>query len=161
MFKRILVPVDGSELSTRAAKTAIGLAKEQGATLVFIHVTAPYVPQYAGEVPMMDSTSEALYEQRVAESAEVILDTVERAAKAEGVSYERVIDSNGHPNESIAAMALVHRCDLVVIATHGRGTVARFLMGSVTTRLLPRSSVPVLVYRDQSMVAQAIGTEED
>jgi nucleotide-binding universal stress UspA family protein len=161
MFKRILVPVDGSELSTRAAKTAIALAKEQDATLVFLHVTMPYVPQYAGEIPMMDSTSEKLYEQRVAESAKDVLDTVEQVAKREGVRCERVIDSNGHPDESIAAMVLAHRCDLVVIATHGRGAVARFFMGSVTTRLLPRCSVPVLVYRDQSMVAQPIGTEED
>ncbi len=161
MFKRILVPIDGSELSTRAAKTAIALAKEQGATLVFLHVTTPYVPQYAGEVAMIDTTSEKLYEQRVAESAKDILDAVERAATAQGVASERVVDSHGHPDESIAAMVLVHRCDLVVIATHGRGAVARFLMGSVTTRLLPRCSVPVLVYRDQSMVAQPIGTEED
>jgi nucleotide-binding universal stress UspA family protein len=161
MFKRILVPVDGSELSTRAAKTAIALAKEQGATVMFLHVTMPYLPQYAGEIPMIDTTSEKLYEQRTAASANDILDTVERVAVAEGVACERVIDSNAHPDESVAAMTLVHRCDLVVIATHGRGAVARFFMGSVTTRLLPRCAVPVLVYRDQSMVAQAIGTEED
>jgi nucleotide-binding universal stress UspA family protein len=161
MFKRILVPVDGSELSTRAAKTAIALAREQGATLVFLNVTMPYVPQYAGEIAMIDSTSEKLYDQRAAESAKNVLDAVEGAAKQAGVPCERLVDSNGHPDESIAKMVLAHGCDLVVIATHGRGAVARFLMGSVTTRLLPRCSVPVLVYRDQSMVAQPIGTEED
>ncbi len=161
MFQRILVPVDGSELSTRAAKTAIALAKEQGATVVFLHVTMPYVPQYAGEVPMIDSTSEKLYEQRMAEHSKDILDTVERVALAEGIQSERAIEINTHPDEAIAATVLVHRCDLVVIATHGRGAVARFFMSSVTTRLLPRCSVPVLVYRDESMVAPAIGTEDD
>lgn len=161
MFKRILVPVDGSELSTRAAKTAMTLAREQGAALVLLHVTMPYVPQYAGEIAMVDSTSEKLYEERIAAGAKDILDTVESVAKREGVSTERVLESHAHPDEAIAKVVKAKQCDLVVIATHGRGAVARFFMGSVTTRLLTRCSVPILVYRDQSMVAQPIGTEED
>lgn len=161
MFKRILIPVDGSELASRAAKTAVALAKEQGATVVFLHVTSPYVPDYAGEIPIIDPTSEKLHEQRVAESAKNILDTVEALARAEGLRSERVVESGAHPDEAIARVALAHRCDLVVIATHGRGAVARFFMGSVTTRLLTRCAVPVLVYRDQSMTEAPIGTEDD
>jgi nucleotide-binding universal stress UspA family protein len=160
MFKRILVPVDGSELSTRAARTAVSLAKEQSATVVFLHVTRPFVHSYSGEIPMYDDTSEKLYNERVATAAKQVLDTVAGEARTHGVAYETAVDSNEHPDESIAVNVKTHRCDLVVIATHGRGAVARFLMGSVTTRLLPRCSVPVLVYRDESMVAPAIGAED-
>jgi nucleotide-binding universal stress UspA family protein len=161
MFKRILVPVDGSELSTRAAKTAMTLAREHGASLVLLHVTLPYVPQYAGEIAMVDSTSEKLYDERIGVSAKQILDTVEGVARAEGIATERALESHAHPDEAIAKVVKAKHCDLVVIATHGRGAVARFFMGSVTTRLLTRCSVPILVYRDESMVAQPIGTEDD
>jgi nucleotide-binding universal stress UspA family protein len=161
MFKRILVPVDGSELSTRAARTAIALAKEQGATIVFLHVTKPFLYPYNAEIPVYDSTSEALYNERVAETAKNILNTVGEAATAEGVLYEVTTESNEHADEAIAITVNTQNCDLVVIATHGRGAVARFFMGSVTTRLLPRCAVPVLVYRDQSMVLPAIGAEDD
>jgi nucleotide-binding universal stress UspA family protein len=161
MFKRILVPVDGSELSTRAARTAIALAKEQAASVVFLHVTKPFLYPYNAEIPVYDSTSEKLYNERVNLAAKDILDTVSNAAKSEGVAYESATESNEHADEAIAVAVNAHRCDLVVIATHGRGAVARFFMGSVTTRLLPRCSVPVLVYRDQSMVLPAIGAEDD
>jgi nucleotide-binding universal stress UspA family protein len=161
MFKRILVPVDGSELSTRAARTAIALAKEQAASVVFLHVTKPFLYSYNAEVPVYDRTSEELYNERVNLAAKDILDTVSNAAKSEGVICESVIESNEHADEAIAISVNAQRCDLVVIATHGRGAVARFFMGSVTARLLPRCSVPVLVYRDQSMALPAIGAEDD
>ncbi len=161
MFKRILVPVDGSELSTRAAKTAIALAKEQGATIVFLHVTRPFVYPYTAEIPVYDTTSEKLYNERVAATAKEILDAVDTVAAQSEIVTERVTDSREHADESIANTVRSYRCDLVVIATHGRGAVARLFMGSVTTRLLARCPVPILVYRDSSMVVTAIGTEDD
>jgi nucleotide-binding universal stress UspA family protein len=161
MFKKILVPVDGSELSTRAARTAMALAKEQDASIVFLHVTKPFLYPYNAEIPVYDTQSEKLYNERVAHAANDILNTVRDAAKADGIACESITESNEHADAAIAIVVNTHHCDLVVIATHGRGAVARFFMGSVTTRLLPGCPVPVLVYRDQSMVLPAIGAEDD
>jgi nucleotide-binding universal stress UspA family protein len=160
MFKRILVPVDGSELSMRAAHMAIALAKEQDAMVLFLHVTKPFLYPYNAEIPVYDSTSEKLYNERVRQAGHDILNTVGDAARNEGVAYESVTETNEHADEAIAIAVNAYRCDLVVMATHGRGAVARFFVGSVTTRLLPRCSVPVLVYRDESMVLPAIGAED-
>lgn len=155
MFKKILIPVDGSELALRAAATGVQLAKEVGAHVVFLHAMAPYIVPYAAEISMVDDRAQAAFEKSVSEASTRILADAKKVAEGAGVSAEVVHAVSSRPEMFIDKTVREMGCDLVVIATHGRGAVGRFVMGSVTTRLLPISSVPVLVYRDATMTHDA------
>lgn len=154
MFKRILIPIDGSELALRAATTGISLAKEVGAEVVLLHAQAPYIAPYAAEVAMIDTKAQAAFEKAITEGSEALLAQAKKVAMDKGVTVQTVHGVSSRPEQLIEKTAKDKGCDLVVLATHGRGAVGRFVMGSVTSRLLPISSVPVLVYRDASMVSE-------
>jgi nucleotide-binding universal stress UspA family protein len=151
MFKKILIPIDGSELALRAAATGVNLAKEAGGEVVFLHAIVPYIPPYSAEYDI-DGRTSALIEKAASEASADMLKTAENVAKTAGVKSTSVAEVFSRPEVLIDETAKKLGCDLIVIATHGRGAVGRFFMGSVTTRLLPISSVPVLVYRDQNMI---------
>jgi len=154
MFKRILIPIDGSELALRAASTGITLAKEVGAEVVLLHAQAPYIAPYAAEVAMIDTKAQAAFEKAITEGSAALLDQAKKVATDKGVTAHTVHAVSSRPETLIEKTVKEMNCDLVVLATHGRGAVGRFVMGSVTSRLLPISSVPVLVYRDVSMVSE-------
>ncbi|MBL8309405.1 MAG: universal stress protein [Burkholderiales bacterium] len=151
MFKKVLIPVDGSDLALRAAATGVQLAKEVNAQVVFLHAMAPYIAPYAAEISMVDDKAQAMFEQSVTAGSNKVLADAKKLADAAGVVSESVHAVASRPESFIDKTVREKNCDLVVIATHGRGAVGRFVMGSVTTRLLPISSVPVLVYRDETM----------
>lgn len=151
MFKKILIPVDGSDLALKAAETGVKLASEVGAAVVFLHAMAPYIAPYAAEIAMVDDKTQLMFEKSIADASMRILDAAKKIADAADVASEAVTAVNSRAEVFIAKTVKDRGCDLVVIATHGRGAVGRFVMGSVTTRLLPISPVPVLVYRDESM----------
>lgn len=155
MFKKILIPVDGSDLALRAATTGVQLAKEVGAHVVFLHAMAPYIVPYAAEISMVDDRAQVAFEKSVSEASTRILADAKKVADGAGVSAEVVHAVSSRPEMFIDKTVRGMGCDLAVIATHGRGAVGRFVMGSVTTRLLPISSVPVLVYRDATMTHDA------
>ena len=155
MFKKILSPVDGSDLSTRAAGAGIQLAKELNVPVVFLHAMAPYIMPYAADVALMDDKTQRLFEDEVKRESMQLLDAVKRLASGAGVTSESVSAVHSRPEVLIEESVKSLGCDLIVIATHGRGAVARLVMGSVTTRLLSISPVPVLIYRDASMTAVA------
>ncbi len=154
MFKRILIPIDGSELALRAAATGISLAKEVGAEVVLLHAQAPYIAPYAAEVAMIDTKAQAAFEKAMTDGSDALLAQAKKVATDKGVTAHTVHAVSSRPESLIEKTVKDKGCDLVVLATHGRGAVGRFVMGSVTTRLLPISSVPVLVYRDVSMVSE-------
>jgi nucleotide-binding universal stress UspA family protein len=155
MFKKILVPTDGSDLALRATSMAIRLAEECGAELIFVHAIVPYYPPYG--VEYLDG---AMYEKiRVGESessAHLLKAAVEEAETA-GVKATSISEVNSRPEILIEKTGKQTDCDLIVISTHGRGKLAKFFLGSVTSRLLVISSVPILVYRDQSMLDDFFG----
>ncbi|MEO7254290.1 MAG: universal stress protein [Casimicrobium sp.] len=155
MFKKILIPIDGSDLSLRAAGCGIQLAKELDAVVVFVHALAPYIIPYSADVAMLDSKTQKLFEDEVKAGGQTLLDDVKRLATGAGVASECIQAPTGRPEVLIEKTVRELHCDLVVIATHGRGAIGRFVMGSVTTRLLPHCPVPVLVYRDESMSTES------
>jgi nucleotide-binding universal stress UspA family protein len=151
MFKKILIPIDGSELALRAAKMGVNLAKAVGAEVVFLHAIVPYIPPYTAEYDL-DGRASALIEKAASQASIDMLKAAEDVAKAAGVKSTATSEIFSRPEVLIDNTVKKIGCDLVVIATHGRGAFGRFFMGSVTTRLLPITTVPVLVYRDQNMV---------
>lgn len=154
MFKKILIPVDGSELALKAAATGVNLAKEVGAAVVFLHAMAPYIAPYAADVALVDDKTQMMFEMSIVDASADILAAAKKLADSAGVSSQSVSAVSTRTELYIEKTVKELGCDLIVIATHGRGAVASFVMGSVTTRLLPISPVPVLVYRDALMTAE-------
>ena len=149
MFKRILVPTDGSPLSTRAATYAIKLARERRAQIIALHVIPFYNPAtFAdGVVPYVELYSMDEYQEAARKDAKRMLDRIAKRAAAAKVACETGHTSAEAAWRGITEEARKRRCDLIVMASHGRGGLKGLLLGSETTKVLAHSKTPVLVTR--------------
>ncbi|MEG0821044.1 MAG: universal stress protein [Burkholderiaceae bacterium] len=144
MFKRILVPTDGSELSIKAIEGAIALAKPLGATIVALTVSEPYSYSNLSEY-RPESIDD--YDLRMKRVADERLEQVTAATGAAGVPVEAVQVKSFSPFEAIIAAASERQCDVIFMASHGRKGLAAVLLGSETQKVLTHSAIPVMVYR--------------
>jgi nucleotide-binding universal stress UspA family protein len=144
MFKRILVPTDGSELSLRAINTAVQMAKAFGASVTGVTIVEPY--SYSG---ISEYRPESLddYESRMDKLATTRLEPLETAAKASNVLCTTVVKKSFAPYEAIIDTAKQKECDLIIMASHGRRGLAGVLLGSETQKVLTHSTIPALVVR--------------
>lgn len=147
MFKHILVPTDGSELSTVTAKRAISFAKETGASLTFLFAKPDYPIAFYGEGALIDPTTPEKFAQMAEGQAQDVLGAVGQLAQAAGVSYELKSVTADVPYEAIIAAAKEGSCDLIFMASHGRRGFSSLLLGSETQKVLTHSTIPVLVFR--------------
>jgi nucleotide-binding universal stress UspA family protein len=145
MFKHILIATDGSDLAERAASRGLELAGLLGARATAVTVTEPWTAMVTGEAAF--GFPPADYEKGVIELAESVLARVAEMTKAAGVQCATVHMKDRFPDEGIVAAAKDGGCDLIVMASHGRRGVARFLLGSVASRVVALSPVPVLICR--------------
>jgi nucleotide-binding universal stress UspA family protein len=145
MYRHLLIATDGSELADKAVHHGIALAKEIGAKVTALTVTEPF-HAIAVEPAMLEDTP-ASYEARVSRRAADILAAVAARAKAAGIVCETVRGSDAHPYRAIIDTALSKRCDLILMASHGRRGVSAVVLGSETVKVLTHSQIPVLVYR--------------
>lgn len=143
MYQHILIPTDGSELSMRAARNAIDLAKLCKAKVTAIHVVAPY--QAIAYMGALLAATEYAYNEEAKGHAEQYLGQVRTMAEAEGVAIECGIISSDQPYEAIVKTVADKQCDLVVMGSHGWRGMTRLLLGSETHKVLLRCDVPVLV----------------
>lgn len=143
LFKKILVPVDGSSTSNKALEWALKIAREAGAQLRLLHSVdeLSYLSgyEYSGEMVKL-----------AREQAERILAEGQQTAKATGVACDtRLIDSAGQRlGDTVADAARDWGADLVVLGTHGRRGVGRVLLGSGAEQVIRCASVPVLIVRN-------------
>jgi nucleotide-binding universal stress UspA family protein len=144
MYKRILVPTDGSEITSKAVQTAIDLAKMAGASLVTVSVKEPF--PYSAISEMQPVPPQEFYDaqERIAASR---VKAVTESATAAGVACEAFTVEAVHPWEAILDQAKTSGCELIVMASHGRRGVSALLLGSETSRVLTHSELPVLVVR--------------
>lgn len=149
MFKHILVPVDDSRLAVKAAKYAVRLARGSRARVTALHVIPPFRPPafVDGVIPYPELYSPAVYKKSTERSARKLLARVEGLAKTARVRCDAVFVTGERPWQSIIKAARGRRCDLIVMATHGRGGIAAVVLGSQTTKVLTHSKTPVLVCR--------------
>ncbi len=149
MFKHILVPTDGTALSLKAARAAMALARKHAAKVTALHVIPPWTPPMAtdGVVYYPDSFSPREYKKLTEAEARRALAKVEALARRARVRCDAVYVTDDAPWEAIVGASRRRKCDLVVMASHGRGGIAGLLLGSETTKVLTHSRVPVLVYR--------------
>ena len=145
MYKHVLIATDGSDLSAKAEAAGLTLARELDAKATAVTVTPPF--QYIGVEPMVVMTTEPEYEKAQAARAEKTLERVKSTAAAIGVPVETARAVSVQPFEGIIATAKERGCDLIFMASHGRSGVAGLILGSVTTKVLTHSKIPVLVYR--------------
>ncbi len=145
MFKHILIGTDGSELAQKAVTEGLELAKCSGAKVTVINVTEPWVAVAPGEIAMAFPIKE--YDESVASNAAQILATVETQAKALDVACTTLHVKDQFPAEGIVETATQRGCDLIVMSSHGRRGLMRFLLGSQAIKVLTHSTIPVLVCR--------------
>jgi nucleotide-binding universal stress UspA family protein len=145
MYKHILIPTDGSELSGKAIEHGIALAKSINAEVTAVTVTAPF-HVFAIEPDMVTDTPEQ-YEKRAADLAAKHLNVAEEAAKTAGISCDTMRVEHEHPYRAIIDAAAQKICDLIVMASHGRRGISAIVLGSETVKVLTHSAVPVLVVR--------------
>ncbi len=147
MFKRVLVPTDGSEVSGKTVAMAIQLARTHGASLVALHVF-PHLPgaHHGAGAPFLKQL-EGGYQQGQRDEAKEILDGVAKQAAAASVAVETVIVEAEEIHRTIIEAAKEHGCDLICMGSHGRSEIAAIVLGSETHRVLAHSTIPVLVVR--------------
>lgn len=144
-FKRILVPVDGSELTERAIVGSIELAQQLNATIVaFVAEPLPPLPSSPRTQALLQDEIRH-HDASTAAHARPVLLRFEEAAKGAGVAFEGVYDQVPRVDKAIIAAAESHGCDMIVMVTHGRGAFGEFLFGSQTKAVLAGSKLPLLV----------------
>ena len=146
MYQRILVPTDGSTLSKKAIRSAVQLAASLGAEVVALNVVPRYPSSYWDGGLSVGTAEIARIEKQWAEHGEALAGDVEQLARRAGVKA-RAVTVRSDLAEAILAAAKKHRCDLVVMASHGRKGIKRLLLGSETQHVLTHGSIPVLVLR--------------
>jgi nucleotide-binding universal stress UspA family protein len=145
MYKRILVPVDGSDLADRAIPASLALAQQLGATVI------GYVAEPLPPIPSSPRTEALLREELKAHAAAThahahgVLARFEEAARDAGVPFEGWHDEAPRVHKAIISAAEQRHCDMIVMVTHGRGAFGEFLFGSQTKAVLADSRIPLLV----------------
>lgn len=144
MYKRILVPVDGSETSTRALVAALQMARENGGRVRLVHALdeLAYLTGFEGNVDLL-----ALARDYAGKTLADALDV----AKSAGVPADtRLVETQGrHLGDVVADEAASWEADLVVVGTHGRRGLGRVMLGSGAEQVIRQAPVPVLAVRDK------------
>ncbi len=144
MFKRILVPTDGSEITGKAVQSAIELARLAGAELFAVSVKEPF--PYSAISEMQPVPPQEFYDAQERIAAENVKAVITAAAAA-GLTCQGHTVEALRPWEAILDHAKLQGCDLLVMASHGRRGMSALLLGSETQKVLTHSTLPVLVVR--------------
>ena len=147
MFKHILVPTDGSALSSDTIRRAVAFAKEANARITFFYAKPDYPVAFYGEGALIDPSTPEKFAQMADKQAQEILAAAAQEANAAGVVNASISSVSDIPYEAIIEAAGKAGCDLIFMASHGRRGISGLLLGSETQKVLTHSKTPVLVYR--------------
>jgi nucleotide-binding universal stress UspA family protein len=147
MFKHILVPTDGSQLSSDTVSRAVAFAKEVGARITFFFAKPDYPVAFYGEGALIDPTTPERFGEMADRQAKDILAQCETIAGQSGVPCSLLANVSDVPYQAIIDAATATGCDLIFMASHGRRGFSGLLLGSETQKVLTHSTIPVLVYR--------------
>lgn len=147
MYQRILIATDGSPLSHKAVTHGLSLAAVSGANVVALKVVPRYPRSYfEGGLPV-DVNDAKRIEKQWADAAQAMVDRVKAEGSAQGVIVKPVVAKSDLVAEAVISAAKKHKCELIVMASHGRKGIKRLLLGSETQHVLTHSHIPVLVLR--------------
>ena len=149
MYKQILLPTDGSALAANGVKSGVRLAKALGARVSGVYVMEPYLPPMMPEATVLGASAldPRDYEKAAQAQAAKALARLERDARSAEVRCATQAVTAPQPWQGILKVARAKACDLIVIASHGRGGLGGLILGSQTARVLAHSKIPVLVIR--------------
>jgi len=147
MFKHILLPTDGSKLSARAVKRGIDLAKKSRARVTAVHVVPEFKMMVDEGFTMLSAALKKRFEEEGRARAQKMLDDIARQARARGVRCTTLCMASDLPYQQIIAAARKNKCDLILMASHGRRGLSSLLLGSETAKVLLHTKVPVLIVR--------------
>jgi nucleotide-binding universal stress UspA family protein len=147
MFKNILIPTDGSVFSNKAVATAARLAQALQAKLLLLHVRSPIESPHHVEGGALSILGGEVMMQEIEDEERKLLDVALEIAAADGVKAETAFVAGYSTYDAIIRIAGEQRCDLIVMASHGRRGISGLLMGSETQKVLTHTTIPVLVVR--------------
>ena len=151
MFKRILVPVDGSRTSESGLKTALRMARDNSADLILLHVVDENVLVLSGEYAGASYVDRLMADMR--EGGRKIIAKAAALAKKQGMAVKTVLVESVGPRrvaDVIVQQAKKQRADAIVIGTHGRRGLSRMVMGSDAEEVVRSSPVPVVLVRSEA-----------
>jgi len=146
MFKHIVLATDGSPASEHAAQLAVGMARTHGAKLTAVYVVDPYPYIGVGEINPMGFQAYMSAAQAQASQAHAQVEALCKQGDQPVVLDVRLVEDVGAAN-GIVQTASAIEADLIVLGSHGRSGIARLMLGSVSTKVVAESKVPVLVTR--------------
>ena len=145
-YARLLALVDDSPLGRATAEQAVRLARALGAELIFLAAIPPVPPMMAEvDVAMFDPSAD--HERLGREQAGRAFAMAQGLAQAAGLASRTLITVGADPAEAANQTANEHDCEMIVVGSHGRGTLARLVLGSVMTHLTQIADRPVLVVK--------------
>lgn len=147
MYKRILIPTDGSNVARKAIKVGVVFAKELGAGIVGYHAVEPLERVYYVQGASIRPAEVRALEKRLRQLGEQHLAEIRVAAKSAGVACKTLMTSPAAPFQGIIAAARRENRDMIFMSSHGRGKLASLMLGSVAQKVLTHSKIPVLIYR--------------
>ncbi len=151
MYRHILIPTDGSDLSKEAIEHGIALAKALNAKVTVVTVTTPFHAISVKSGMIMDTPEQ--YQRRITAVAMKYLDAAKDVAATSNVTCNVAHVEHDQPYKAIIDTVEKRGCDAIVMASHGRRGVSAIVLGSETVKVLTHSAVPVVVYRAQSPTA--------
>jgi nucleotide-binding universal stress UspA family protein len=146
VFNHVLIATDGSLISNKAARAGIALARALDARVTAYYAVDELQPLYV-EGYMMDQAMMDDLDARAQALGEKQVDVIAQLAKAAGVRFNAIVRRASTAYEGIIDAAKKQRCDVIVMASHGRRGLSKLMMGSVTQKVLTHSKIPVVVYR--------------
>jgi nucleotide-binding universal stress UspA family protein len=144
MFKHLLIPTDGSEISQAAVRKGVELAQDLGARVTFVTASWPF--DVLSLDPLVAVPVETQYLEAAERAARNRLQAASDYAAARGVQA-RSAHIYAEPWRAIVETAQENGCDLIFMASHGRKGVAAMVLGSTTVKVLAHSKIPVLAWR--------------
>ena len=148
MYKHILIATDGSELAAKGVEHGLALAKPLGARVTVLTVTEP-LPAEAVDDAKRESVRDPLgeYERQMDQYVATLMKGAKATASGLGIAIEISRETDTSPAEAIVRSARLNGCDLIVTSSHGRRGINKLLLGSQTSEVLARTTIPVLVVR--------------
>jgi len=147
MFKHILVPTDGSKLSLKALDMAAKMAANTDAKVSVLHVSSTYPTMVGGDGYMVMPITPKDWDVSVAKHAALVREKIEKYAKLKSLTVQFLNLTVDQPYVGIIDTAKRKKCDVIVMASHGRSGLSALLLGSETTKVLTHCKLPVLVCR--------------
>ena len=147
MFKHILLPTDGSKLSAKAVKQGIDIAKKANGRVTALHVLPEFKLMVDDGITMISPALKKRFDDEGKARATKLLKEIAQQARARGVRCATLCVSGDAPYEEIIRAARSKKCDLILMASHGRRGISSLLLGSETSKVLLHTKVPVLIVR--------------